>query len=70
MYEGDAITFLTNEHDEPVTLFLGKRRADEFIDSVTRAGVAIHAHPWKGIAPHLLRKRLLVEKGGRVVAVR
>ena len=51
MYEGYAITFLTNEHGEPVTLFFGKCWPDEFVDSVARAVVAIHTHPSKGIAP-------------------
>ena len=51
MYEGYAITFLTNEHGEPVTLFFDKRRLDELVDNIARAVVAIHTHPWKDIAP-------------------
>ena len=62
MYEGYAITFLTNEHGEPATLFFGKRRPDELMAGVARAVMAIHAHPWKDIA------RLAAERaaGGEV----
>ena len=51
MYEGDDVTFITNEHGEPVTLFFGKRWPDELVAGVARAVVAIHAHPWENIAP-------------------
>ena len=44
-----AITFFTNEHGEPMTLFFGKRWPDELVDSVVRAIVTIHAHTWKDI---------------------
>lgn len=51
MYEGYAITFLTSKHGEPMTLFFDKRRPDELMAGVARAVVAVHAHPWKDIAP-------------------
>ena len=64
MYEGDDVTFLTNEHGEPVTLFFGKRWPDELVAGVIRAVVAIHAHPWKDILPRLLREGPLAAKCG------
>ena len=45
------MTFVTNEHGKPVTLFFGKRWPNELVDSVARAVVAIHAHLWENIAP-------------------
>ena len=51
MYEGDDVTFLTNEHGEPVTLFFDKCWPDELVAGVVCAVVAVHAHPWKDIAP-------------------
>ena len=51
MHEGDDITFFTNEHGEPVTLFFGKHWPDELVTGVAGAVVTIHAHPWKDIAP-------------------
>ena len=73
MYEGDDITFFTNEHGEPVTLFFGKCWPDELVAGVVCAVVAVHAHPWKDIAPltagEVLREKLLVAKRGGIGTV-
>ena len=46
-----------------MTLFFDKRRPDELVDSVARAVMAVHAHPWEDIAP-------LAAKGAAGGAVR
>ncbi|UOQ73284.1 hypothetical protein [Hymenobacter cellulosilyticus] len=54
MFKGHDITFVTNEHGEPVLLFIGKRRPDGIIagERYTRTikrqpdGVAVKSSHW------------------------